>query len=382
MSENQTVPGTVTSAKTEPMHRESLELERRRALNHNRFRWSFFGGLIFLVVSFVLVGVTKGSWWLMTPAIISLGAATSFYALERGRHPAWGLLSLPGLALLNVMPDLHAARLDEIDFRMTGAAPKRVSGERLSQAIFLPLVPFFAESLNLNAELGIPPGIQRHWAIIFAPLGLYHAIRLIFDARSQGKSPVLPIAVTVWAGFMTAVAANMLVRDFDRPKPLDQIAVTASMPGRNGDQRVRQEETIAGNYAVVRLPLGWQRNSQSQDADVDLAAINDSKGLLLRVSTVARENLVGMTLEAFAANSVKQLQAVPSGPLKRTVAGRQTIQYELRNTTEGTREITYRLAFWETERRYYIVSGWGETHKLKLQTAELQTVMDDVRAIQ
>lgn len=382
MSEAQTVPPPLTSAETEAMRRESLELERRRGLNHVRFRWSFFGGLVFLVVSFVLVGVTKGSWWLMMPAIISLGAATSFYALERGRHPAWGLLSLPGLALLNVMPDLHAARLDEIDFRMTGAAPKRVSGERLSQAIFLPLTPFFAESLNLNAELGIPPGLQRHWAIIFAPLGLYHAIRLIFDVRQQGKSLVLPIAVTVWAACLTFVATNLLVRSFERPAPKDTTAAGTPLTSRNVDQSKQLDEVFAGNHSVVRLSTDWERQTEAPAADVDISVFSRLQRLSLRVLTVSKDRYAGKTLEEYATSYVRQMSIASTGPTKRPVGERESLQYELRGASQDSRDITYLMAFWQTDRRFYVVSGWTDTHILRSQKAKMQKAMDAVRVIE
>jgi hypothetical protein len=347
---------------------EAGRLEQLRAWQHARFRWSFVGTFAAVVMGLIIGGVSGHLAIMLMPAAILSVATTSFFAMERGRHPAWGILSIPGLAVLNEMPDCHAIRLDEIERQLSGSPSKRVEDKRLEKAFFLPVV-------TLGCFLWARENETEEWrnqvllgGALVAPFGLYHASRLIVETRRRGLFTVLPIAAMIWACLMTGLAATMIASIVERVKS--------------------REEVLAGDYAVLRLPPGWERNPAAKAAGVDLSAMNRKKNYYLTVSSVPKSTVSQSSLEEFALARVEEertrigTKVEPDGPRKRTVGGREMLLLEVRQAGGIKPDTTYRLAFWQTENRIYLVIGSGSTFELRSNGIELHEVMDAVKTVE
>lgn len=343
-----------TSAPVAVASDERLTLEREHAaLTALRVEYKCYL-LILLMPGGLLFGYGLNSHYAAEPSAYAsfalvlglavLAGAGTFYARYRGQDPAWGALSIVTLLFLDLFPDRHARRLDELDRQLTGKAGNRVVTQRQQLAFGLPIVSYLA------------------------PLGLLYAILSLRDARLRKESPLRAILLTLWAGGMTlwllfGLASNL-------------------------QPYLHAETTLVGRQVLVRLPRGWQEDaSLRNDPAIDVAVSAPWRKLHLTIAVVPKSAVTDVPIAQFTAGLLTYVRRslgeanAPAVPIELSVAGHRRNSYEVQGTRDGRTHVTHRVTCWETDRAYYCVNAWTEARDPAEGLAELQQVTDTIRSL-
>jgi len=335
---------SISSAAAEPADHEALKREfteietcRRRYKAYTTL--GVVGGIILFVV---------GEWNAMSPSpgfevaicrALGIGAfcfGVTAYALYRGRHPAWGVLAFVSLPLLELMPDLAARRLDQIDGLMTGRVGTR-EAEVHTRMLFL-LSLFF-----------IP-----------APVCLLAALWAVRKAWRTGSSLFMPIAAVLWCGFFTYMLGDMFFRT---RAGIDPSANGSSASLENSrSEHASTTATVMGRRVQARLLPGWNDSpALKTQPGVEIAFSEPQKDLHVLVSRVVKRDVVFKSLDEFAARnaeaSKQSLKSVVQSPTPTQVwtDGRRTVEYELRGSPDGISLIVYDVTCRETATSFWLI---------------------------
>ncbi len=344
-----------TSAPVAVASDERLTLQREHAaLTALRVEYKCYL-LILLIPGGLLFGYGLNSRYAAEPSayasfalvlgLVVLAGAGTFYARFRGHDPAWGALSIVTLLFLDLFPDRHARRLDELDRQLTGKAGNRVVTQRRQLAFCLPIVSYLA------------------------PVGLLYAILSLRDARLRKESLIPAILLTLWAGGMTLWQLCGLASDLQ--------------------PYLREEATLAGRQVLVRLPRGWREDaSLRNDPAIDVAASAPWRKLHLTIAVVKKSAVTNATLAQFSAGVLTVVRRAlgeanaPAVPIELSVAGHRRNSYEVQGTRDGRTHVTHRVTCWETDRAYYGVNAWTEARDPAEGLVELQQVTDTIRSLE
>ncbi len=295
-------------------------------------------GLGCLAASYFLLvgsGPAAACWSLLIVGLVLLGLAAVTQAIDKGRNPAWGVLSIVGIWILSVLPDRRLRRLDQIEEELTGRP----------------------------GELALYGEVAAAWSVPF--WGLYCGLRGIREARVRGLQP--PVGDTICAAISTVVAVAVLGIILWKP---------------------RTDEVAYGKLSLVRLPPGWVEISEKfaeisrDDPGFQVAVASRKTPAAVTVSLAPKPP--GMDIDEFAeAYSAERRQIlgptfVRSGPSIRTAGTRRLIEYQFHGPADRKEQSEQLLTFWETPQYFWVTMAWTSQDGFRRIGHELRLISESV----